>query len=307
MNRLVCINTKNSTVTTLADGADFYSFPTINSDGSRLAFIQWQHPNMPWEAAELYSIDIIATDSDISFNGKLTLVAGGSEESVSQPIWATDDILVFLSDESGFSNPLTFDAKDGSIAPVLKSPLPYDFGEPDWRLGDYRIAALNSSTLVVAPTIDSVTHLSLLDIPSGKLTPIASPYVNISKLKRVSKTQVAFVSAEEVKASALILATLGGSPAAATFKVLKETSNLSSLFPAELIAPDVSITLPNPDSANPLHVLLASPKNPEYDPKGARNGELPPCIILVHGGPTARTPPGLSWMTQFFTSRGWAL
>lgn len=305
VNRLVSVNTKTAHVSTLAEGADFYAFPSISPDGARLAFVQWHHPNMPWEATELLAVDILASEDGISLNGKITHVSGAAEESASQPLWLTTDLLVFLTDKSGFYNPWTFDASVGTTVPILKTPLAADFGEPDWSLGDYRIAALSSTTLVVAPIVNSKTQLSTLDITTGAITPIETPYVSVKRLKRVSEKEVVFVSAQEAVSPALVSLKLeNGTP---TFSVLKETSDLSSRFSGELISPEVSIALPNPDSANPLHVLLASPKNPDYDPKGKGDGEKPPCIIMVHGGPTSRTPPGLAWLSQFFTSRGWAL
>lgn len=307
VNKLVCVNTNTSEVSTLVEGADFYSFPTISPNGDRLAFVQWHHPNIPWEASGLYAVDIAVSDSGISLNGKIGFVSGKGEEGVSQPLWVTNDTLVFLSDRvSGFLGPWKFDARDGSLHHVLRNPLASDFSDPDWRLGDYRIAALNHRTLLVSPIVNSKSQIAIIDLESAILVPIETPYVNVSNLVRVSETEAAFVGVQDAVDAALVLMKLqeGGT---ATFTVLKPTSDLSSLFPAELIAPNDSISLPNPDEANPLHVLLASPRNPDYDPAGRGDGEKPPCIVLVHGGPTSRAPPGLSWMVQFFTSRGWAL
>lgn len=308
VNMLVCVNANTSEVSTLAEGADFYSFPSISPDGNRLAFIQWYHPNMPWEDSELYVVDIVASDAGISLNGKIELVSAEGEQSVSQPVWTTNDILVFLSDRrSGFLNPWKFDVRDGSLNPVLNIPLASDFGEPDWKLGDYRIAVLSPRNLLVAPVINSKSQLGIIDLELGTLLPIEGPYVNVSRMVQVSETEVVFVGVQDAIAAALVLMKLQQGTGKATFTVLKETSDLSSLFPTYLIAPVISITLPNPDEANPLHVLLASPRNPDYDPEGKGAGEKPPCVVLVHGGPTSRDPPGLSWLTQFFTSRGWAL
>jgi hypothetical protein len=306
-NKLVCVNTNTSEVSMLIEGADFYAFPSISPNGDRLAFIQWHHPNMPWEASELCVVDILASDAGISLNGKVEMVSGKGEESVSQPLWVTNDKLVFLSDAfSGFLNPWKFDTRDGSLHPVLNIPLASDFSEPDWKLGDYRIAALSPRNLLAAPIVNSECQIGIINLELGTLIPIETPYANVSHLVRVSETEAAFIGVQDAAAAALVLMKLHVE-GTATFTVLKETSDLSSLFPAELIAPNLSITLPNPDEANPLHVLLASPRNPDYDPEGKGEGEKPPCVVLVHGGPTGRVPPGLSWTTQFFTSRGWAL
>lgn len=309
-NKLVCVNTNTQEVRVLVDGADFYSFPAISPDGNRLAFVRWFHPHMPWEAAELYVVDIVAREDSIGLDGKITFVSGKGEESVSQPQWISNDKLVFLTDKSGFYNPWIFDAADGATDPILRTPLSSDFGEPDWSLGDYRAAALTPTALIVAPIVSGKTQLSLLHVLLGQLVPIDSPFVYVSRMKRVSDTQVAFIGIQDTSASALVLMTLDkvtGDNVKATFSILKQTSDLSSMFPSSLISLEVPITLPNPDNAHPLHVLLASPHNPDYDPQGRGDGEKPPCIVMAHGGPTSRTAPGLSWATQYFTSRGWAL
>lgn len=290
------------------EGADFYSFPSISPDGNRLAFVQWHHPNMPWEATELYVADILAREDGIDLDGKITLVAGKGEESVSQPLWISNDELVFLTDKSDFFNPWVFDASTGATAPILKTPLASDFSEPDWLLGDYRIATLTPSILVVSPIISGKTQLGLLHVQTGLFVPIESPYVNISRIKRVSETEVVFIGVQDAVAPALVSMTVNSNSATgAIFSVLKTTSDLSSTFPDTLFSPDTHLSLSNPDDAHPLHVLIALPKNPEYDPAGKGDGEKPPCVIMAHGGPTGRTAPGLAWLTQYFTSRGWAL
>ncbi|KAF8300148.1 alpha/beta-hydrolase [Clavulina sp. PMI_390] len=326
VNKLVCINTSTSSISVLAEGADFYSFPTISPDGTHLAFVQWRHPNMPWDATELCIAKIVATDAGIELSGKPIRIsaagatsAGAAEESISNPLWISPDSLVFLSDVSGFWNPWIYGLASETTHAILKAPLGLDFSESDSRLGDYRVAALTPDVLVAAPIMNGKTRLSVVVIKTGELIHVADGdrYVHVEKLKRVSETEVAFVGFQDAVAAALVSMNLTslvqsgaelkeGETVAATFTTLKTTSNLSSLLPSGLISPELPLALPNPDPDHPLHILFALPDNPEYDPAGKGDGEKPPCVVHVHGGPTTRDKPGLKWLTQYFTSRGWA-
>jgi dipeptidyl aminopeptidase/acylaminoacyl peptidase len=299
------VNTRTKVATRLAKGADFYSFPAFSPNGERIAWIQWHHPNMPWEASELFFANITASEEGILIEGVAKRVAGEGEQSISQPLWASNGTLVFTSDISGFNNPWVYDVSKASSRPILATPEPYDYNEPAWSLGDYRLAVLTESHILVTPLVNSKPAFATLNIDTGKSTPLKTPYVTISRLRRVNASEVVFIGLKDDAASALILMKIDIAYET-SFTILKETSDLASRFPSALISPETSISLPNPDDAHPLHVLLALPRNPEYDPAG--NGEeKPPCVLMAHGGPTARAAPGLSWMTQFFTSRGWAL
>ncbi|KAF8311876.1 alpha/beta-hydrolase [Clavulina sp. PMI_390] len=283
VNKLVCINTSTSSISVLAEGADFYAFPAISPDGTHLAFIQWHHPNMPWEATELHVVKIVANEADIELSGKPTRVsaapsssAAAAEESISNPVWISSESLVFLSDVSGFWNPWVYSLSSDAARSLLNAPLGVDFSEPDWYLGDYRVAVLTPEILVVAPILNGKTRLSLLIVKTGEVLPVADGerYVYVERMKRVSETEVVFVGVEDAVASALVSMKISALPEAGT--------------------------------THPLHVLLALPKNPDYDDAGKGDGEKPPCVVLVHGGPTGRAVPGLKWLTQYFTSRGWA-
>ena len=87
-------------VQVLASGNDFYSSPRLNPDGNRLAWLTWNHPNMPWDGTELW-VGEIQVDGSV---GEAQLVAGGAEESIFQPEWSPDGVLYFVSDRNGWWN-----------------------------------------------------------------------------------------------------------------------------------------------------------------------------------------------------------
>jgi hypothetical protein len=112
----------------LVSGADFYSDPIVSPDGSRLAWLQWDHPNMPWDGTELWTADIKADGSLLS----KVKVAGGKDESIFQPEWSPDGTLYFVSDRTGYWN-LYRQLKTGADA---LHPMPAEFQPGDLLVSD---------------------------------------------------------------------------------------------------------------------------------------------------------------------------
>src|SRR5262245_8246843 len=84
VNTLAGINLANGDRQVLVSGNDFYSSPRLSPDGSRLAWLTWNHPNMPWDGTELWV-------GEYKPNGSLShteRVAGGVNESIFQPEWS---------------------------------------------------------------------------------------------------------------------------------------------------------------------------------------------------------------------------
>src|SRR5437660_2627914 len=111
----------------LAEGEDFYASPALSPDGSRLAWLSWNHPNMPWVSSQLWPAEIAA-------DGRLAaprLVAGGDSESIFQPQWSPDGVLYFVSDRSGWWN--LYRQAESGVEPLV--PLEAEFGQPQWIFG----------------------------------------------------------------------------------------------------------------------------------------------------------------------------
>ncbi len=89
----------------LVSGAQFFAFPTPSPDGTRLAWISWNHPNMPWDGTELRVASVAgAPASGPRPVADAALVMGGPEESVLAPPWRDDATLYAISDASGWWN-----------------------------------------------------------------------------------------------------------------------------------------------------------------------------------------------------------
>ena len=311
VNSLVLLDVNAQSYTTLASGADFYAFGRFNPDGTKLAWIQWWHPDMPWEGSELY-IASLNLSSSVSISGTPTRIAGArTTESITQPTWSSPTKLVFLSDKSGFYNHYVHDTASGATSLGLGEPLDQDLGEPAWLLGNSSYAVLKEDTIIAPGTVGGQSGFLVIDTYGHRYSFCSSPYVSTAQLRAIP-------SGPGAGASAVFVGTGGDSPAALIslalllgkpqYTVLKSTSNALDLpslqgFAFSRAEPKSFNIQSASGSTQPLHVIFYAPNNKDY--AGSRN-ERPPCVVNVHGGPTSSVGPGLKWLVQYWTSRGWA-
>ncbi|NUT17048.1 MAG: S9 family peptidase, partial [Cupriavidus sp.] len=149
--------------TVLAGGADFYSTPRLSPDGRQLAWLCWNHPDMPWTSTQLWVADFDGTGLR-----NARQLAGGPGESVFQPEWSPQGVLHFASDRSGWWNIHRLDAHG---AAVNVCPRPAEFGRPQWKLGMSTYAFLPGGEIVCTYIDGGMGKLALLDPPSGELKP----------------------------------------------------------------------------------------------------------------------------------------
>lgn len=167
VNELVSINLEDGTMNVIATGNDFYAAPRLSSDGSKLAYITWNHPNMPWDAIELRMVDLSSSSSASSKSEMHTLIAGkDGDTSAIQPIWHPHTgELYYISDQSGYYNIY----RAGCDQSIL--PMEYDFGgsSPGWTLGRQDFTFLPTDGRLVAQyTKDGNTVLVVADVVSEK-------------------------------------------------------------------------------------------------------------------------------------------
>src|SRR5215475_3438290 len=160
---------------TLASGADFYSSPRLNREGSRLAWLQWNHPNMPWDGTELWVADVL---EDGSLYNPFR-VAGVVDESIFQPEWAPSGDLHFVSDRTGWWN--IYRRRDGRIEALC--PMEAEFGLPQWVFGMSTYAFESENTIVCAYIERGFSRLGILDTTTGKLEKIETPFTKIEGLR----------------------------------------------------------------------------------------------------------------------------
>lgn len=282
-------------VTVLAAGDDFYASPRPSPDGTRMAWIAWNHPNMPWDAAELR----VAAVDESGALGESRRIAGGPGESVMSPVWLDDGRLVFVSDRSGWWNLTVWDGAEGSAPrPVLaEPPAGAEFARPLWVLGNRDVMSAGGGRLVVAYTRDGLWHLGIVDVDAGGLETVDLPYTMIDELS-VDGGRVTFLGAGPAEVQ--VVATLD----LATRALTVERRAAAPVDPGYVSIPR-PIRFPTGEAGEGVaHAFYYPPANKDYI--GPR-GEKPPLIVRSHGGPTAAAGTAFTPKIQYWTSRGFAV
>ena len=289
-NELAAVDLESGEERVLVSGADFYSSPRPSPDGKRLAWLAWDHPNMPWDGTELWVGEL---DED-GLPRDARKVAGGRDESVFQPEWSPDGVLHFVFDRTGWWN-LCRQSEDG-IRPLCKKEA--EFGLPQWGFGMSTYAFLLPERIVCAYTERGVFQLAVLDVETGELERTETPY-----------SAIGYLRADEASGSVLFL---GGSPteplsvvrldsATGEHEVLRRSSDL--YIDAGYLSIPEPIEFPTEDGLT-AHAFFYAPRNEDHVPP---EGERPPLLVMSHGGPTAMTQTTLDPGIQYWTSRGIAV
>ena len=272
----------------LAQGNDFYASPTVHPDATRLAWVAWDHPNMPWDGTELWVADL-ERDGSLRDPRK---VAGGPTESILQPRWAPDGMLHFVSDRAGWWN--LYRLRGHEAEPLCSREA--EFAKPPWTFGKSTYAFESADRIICAYSESGFATLARLDTRSGRLEPIQTPYTEV----------------EGICVDAGRLVCRGGSPrrhrelvlmklASGEVEILRRSAGWT-MDEAYLSVPE-PIEFPTENGLT-AHALFYPPKN---DAHRAPEGEKAPLLVASHGGPTGAADPTLDPTVQFWTSRGFAV
>lgn len=272
----------------LISGNDFYSTPRISPGGSRLLWLTWNHPNMPWDGTELWTADI-APDGTLSHPKKQF---GGKTESIFQPEWSPDGRLYFISDRTGWWN--LYRSENGQVHNLY--PIAAEFGRPQWVFGMSTYAFSSADTILCIYSHQGQTKLASLSTIDQTLKDIDLPYTDISTIQ-VSGEQVAFLAASPTEFSSLLTLNLADGQR----KVLRQASELK-VEPGYLSLPE-TIEFPTENNLTAF-AHYYPPANEDFQ---APEGERPVLIVKIHGGPTSYSSASLDLSHQFWTSRGFAL
>jgi len=269
----------------LVEGADFYSNPALNPAGDQLSFLQWHHPDMPWDATEL----MLAT---IDSSGALQppeKVAGEGDESIFQPQWSPDGELYFVSDRNNWWNLYRL----GDAQPVWQKQA--EFATPQWVFGMSTYGFLNPREIFCTFTENGRWQLATIDLEDGQATPLPHAGCDFESIS-CDDGRAVFISA----APAEFPAVSRYNSAFDTFEILASSST-TALAP-ELLSQAQAVEFAVGDRT--VHGFYYPPCNPAFR---APEGDLPPLIVFSHGGPTGATSAGLNLKVQFWTSRGFAI
>lgn len=303
---------KDAKMTVLATGNDFYAAPRISPDGTQVAYITWDHPNMPWDATEL-RVTTIANKDDAKTSSSQTkdhkLVAGtDGDTSILQPIWhPTSGDLYYLSDESGYYNLYRAGTKESIL------PMKFDFGgsAPGWSLGQQGFGFLEDGRLVATYTKEGKSVLLVATVSGDGAATDVQEY---SGEKDGLPMQFGGVISGGVCGKDGDLFFLGGSPSTPNsifqWNLMDRTPAKSLVCSSTLSFDDGIISVPEQVEFPTTNGRTAfgyyyPPKNSQY--KAPSSDEAPPLLVKAHGGPTACTGTSFNAGIQFWTSRGFAV
>jgi dipeptidyl aminopeptidase/acylaminoacyl peptidase len=287
-NAIVSVDLSGETLQrALVSGADFYSTPRLNPEGNRLAWLSWNHPDMPWEATKAWVGDL-KPDGEIVH---ARLVAGGPDESVFQPEWSPDGELYFVSDRgSGWWN--LYREHGGAIEPM--APMDAEFGRPQWQFGMSTYAFESADRLISCFIRDGVWTLALIELGTKRFEIVPTEFTDISQV-RAAPGRVVFVGGSPSEPPALIDLDLGSGKS----RVVRRASLLHDDV-RRYVSIAEPIAFPT-EGGEIAHAFYYPPFSPEF---AAPDGEQAPVLVKSHGGPTSAASSTLSLSTQYWTSRG---
>ena len=175
VNAIVAIELQNGNESVLAGGHDFFSNPIVSPDGQSLAWLSWDHPNMPWDGTELW----MAVQNSDGALGPARLVAGGVSESIFQPLWSPQGALHFVSDRSGWWN--LYREHGGTAQPL--HPMEAEFGQPQWVFGMSTYGFDARGNIVCLYTRDGLWRLAFIDPLVGSFDDIATPFCDMWRIR----------------------------------------------------------------------------------------------------------------------------
>jgi dipeptidyl aminopeptidase/acylaminoacyl peptidase len=272
----------------LVQGNDFYSSARLSPDGNRIAYLTWNHPNMPWDGCELWVADV---KSDGEFQSA-QLVAGGKNESVFQPEWSPDGVLHFVAEGTGWWN--IYRWKDGTIEPLCS--IEAEFGKPQWgfALSTYDFAT--PTKILACYSKDGISNLAWLDPSTERLTKVNTPYTDIAHV-RCGKGFAVFIAGSPLQPPTVVrLDTQRG-----TLQTIRTSVQPTVESGYLSIAQTISFATGHGQQS---HGNYYPPTNKDF---AAPTGELPPLLVISHGGPTSFAGTTLNCSVQYWTSRGFAV
>lgn len=272
---------------------DFFMQPTFDPSGQELAFVAWNHPNMPWDNTELLTVPIVAQEDHLKV-GTLVKIAGG-DGLVFQPTYSPDGrYLAFVHEVGNWSQVMVQDRATLNIRQMTSDEAEY--APPAWAQGERSLAWMaDSQSLAVIRSQEGVAKCQVLNMTSGTAHDVSYPEATYWEQVAASPTEhliAAIVSGDVLTPRAIVTTPDGAS------RVLGYTS--TNDIATQYMSRSKSVVWTSQGTT--VYGLYYAPVNPQYVSDG-----LPPLVVLVHGGPTGHVPAAYSGQAQFFTSRGYAV
>lgn len=317
---IVCIDTKDNTETVLCQGSDFYSHPRFNFDGTLLCWLEWDHPHMPWTGARLF---VASWSSGLTSKRRI-----GEHIGVGQPRWGLDQRLFYCHDDTVCQQLYHVSFENDSSPTEPQQLRIHGLEEAELAGAEFLLSSstyfhLDESHLVITYTRAARSQLALVDLDSGSYADIGVELNDIAydALQRINRREFLAIGSMSNCPSALyriclpeVLDGVEGKISCRVAKIIQSFD--TSALPEGMLSTPEPITFPrshqglqaqhagSSKSIDTGHGFLMRPTNANY---ALVAGELPPCIIMAHGGPTKHHRPSINLESQYFTSRGYAV
>jgi len=304
-------------MTTLATGNDFYAAPRVSPDGTKLAYITWNHPNMPWDSTELRIVELDGDGGSAKTEDHRLVAGADGDTSVLQPLWhPLTGKLFYISDESGYYNIY----REGTTESILSMEKDFGGSSPGWVFGQQGFSFLpgaEDGRMVTVYNKDGASRLvvaNVIDDENGPATDVRE-YGMEDGLPMMFGGVVGSDGSDD-------LYFLGGSPSApgGVFKwslpsgtstttttcqpAIKIASSSKLSFPPAVISTPQEIKFPTTGGKD-AYAYYYPPHNTDYTTSA--DSPPPPLLVKAHGGPTSATGPGFNPLLQYWTSRGFAI
>uniref|UniRef100_A0A8R1HHT2 Acyl-peptide hydrolase n=1 Tax=Caenorhabditis japonica TaxID=281687 RepID=A0A8R1HHT2_CAEJA len=288
-NRLISIDRKTRNQNVVASGADFYAYPRVSPDGKKLIWMQWNHPNMPWDESSIRMADLTGGESS---NEVILKDGTGKGINYTEPSWHEHRLLL-MHDATNWWNVYLSAAEPNAVEKNL-NPIQREFSYPLWQLG-FRNYAANKPYL--AMNANGVLYLrtgfGTVEIPTPGYT--VFQYLSLDPIG----SELFAIASGPKRASSVISIDLSNKDF--PLKVHRESRDSAEIDALEISEPEEIVF--NSDGVI-VSGYFYPPKNSAYS---APPGSLPPVLLLGHSGPTAPAQDSLDFKKQFFTSRGVAV
>ncbi|WP_161998220.1 prolyl oligopeptidase family serine peptidase [Silvanigrella paludirubra] len=285
---IVQISLQSKKTTVLFTGSDFYSSPTISPNGTKISWLQWDHPNMPWDATELWIADV-NLQGIISNKKRISIE---SKQSFYQPTWSSKNELFVSSDITGFWN--IYKVTDSKLENIYTREA--DFGRPMWISGTRCFDFIDENKIISSYCEKGIWKTGVIHINEKSFSEVSNSLTCIYNI--VAKNNcVAFFGGSETLPLAVILSNY---ESIQKTKVLR--NSIGDIFQKDFISLPELIEFPTRDD-QVAYAFYYKPKNPNYS---YSDDQLPPLIVKVHGGPTANADFMFNPKVQYYTSRGFA-
>ena len=291
VNAIVAVDSEGAgPQVSLYSGSDFCTAPRVSPDGKALAWVSWDHPNMPWDGTRLLVAEI-GSDGLLSDAQE---IAGGPGESVLQPLWSPGGELYFVSDRNGWWNLYRY--RRGTVEAVLE--MEAEFARPQWQFDPAAYGFLGDGRIACSYVERGVWRIGIVDPEAGALTTLDLPYSEMGRGElRASGQRIVFVAGAPDTPMTL----LSMDASTGMVEKLQQAHDLE-VDPACLSSPEpVEFETAGGRSA---HAFYYPPRNPGF---AAPEGEKPPLLVKSHGGPTAAASRALDLGIQYWTSRGFGV